>query len=112
MRWTSDPEGSVQIRVDDVTLLNRYRFGTQTADFLICRRCGSLVAAVTRGEPQQAVVNIDVLERRDEFPQPVQKDFEGEAVEARVARRANGWMPASLISNTRHGSDTDGTARR
>jgi hypothetical protein len=42
--WVSDPEGNLQIHIRDDSLLNRYRQGTGTADFLVCKECGVLVA--------------------------------------------------------------------
>lgn len=39
-RHTSDPEGTVSIRVREARALIRYRLGLQTADFLICERFG------------------------------------------------------------------------
>ena len=45
-RMLSDPEGSFEWRADDLSLVERYRFGTGTCDFLICRRCGIFIAAV------------------------------------------------------------------
>ena len=39
-RCTSDPAGSVEFSVVDRDALHRYRFGLQTAEFLMCRRCG------------------------------------------------------------------------
>jgi hypothetical protein len=96
MRWTSDPSGSVAIGVTDPDELSRYRFGTSTADFLICRRCGSLVAALSHEPLARAVVNIDVLERAAEFAAAVSKSFDGEDVPGRLARRAQSWTPATI----------------
>src|ERR687884_597582 len=45
-RTTSDPNGAVEISATDWSLVERYRFGSGTADFLICRRCGVYVGAV------------------------------------------------------------------
>ena len=45
-RMLSDPDGSFEVQADDWSLVERYRFGTRTCDFLICRRCGVFIAAV------------------------------------------------------------------
>ena len=45
-RCTSDPKGAVTFRFDEPEQLFRYRFGLQTADFLLCRRCGIYLGAV------------------------------------------------------------------
>lgn len=97
LRWTSDADGSVTIAVADAAELSRYRFGTGTADFLICRRCGQVAAALTADEPEpRAVINIDILDRADAFPDGGSRDFDAEAVEDRLARRARSWTPARL----------------
>ena len=45
-RTTSDPDGAVDIRAADWSLVEFYRFGTGTAEFLICKRCGVYIGAV------------------------------------------------------------------
>lgn len=97
MRWTSDPTGLVEIVVARQEDLSRYRFGTSTADFLICRRCGYVLAAVSHGDSPRAVVNIDVLDRAGEFREATPTDLEGEDVEERLARRDRTWTPASVV---------------
>ena len=54
-RTTSDPSGRVVITVHHPDELLRYRFGLETADFLVCTRCGIYVkgtVAQKGGEPQ------------------------------------------------------------
>jgi hypothetical protein len=38
--WTSNPEGGLRIRVKDPFAVSKYAFGTHTADFHVCSRCG------------------------------------------------------------------------
>lgn len=95
-RWTSDPNGQVVVEVTDESDLGRYRFGTETADFLFCRRCSSLVVVVNHEESPRAVIHVDALEMAAEFREPLATDFDGESLEARLARRAQGWTPVSL----------------
>lgn len=94
---TSDPDGRVSISFAVPERVTRYRFGTRTADFLICTACGTYVAAVTEvGASAYAVLNINAFDARDAFtaaPQPM--DYEGETPETRRARRAERWTPAS-----------------
>jgi hypothetical protein len=75
-----------------------YRFGTRTCDFLICRRCGVFIAAVTdTAEGTRAVVNANCLSDRERFTSvPEVHDFEGETGETRAARHAANWMPANI----------------
>lgn len=95
-RTTSDPNGSVEIAGGDGSLVERYRFGSGTADFLICKRCGVYVGAVcdTSGG-MCAVINVNCLDDRAAFTAaPAATDHDGEAVGDRLARRAANWTPA------------------
>jgi hypothetical protein len=92
----SDPAGLFEVSADDWSLVERYRFGTRTADFLTCRRCGVFIAAVSDLETApHAVVNVNCLDDRARFPPPAAvHEFQGETLEARASRRAANWMPA------------------
>lgn len=97
LRWTSDADGRVDIAVDDPAELSRYRFGTATADFLICRRCGQVAAAVTDEPDPRAVINVDILVHADDFPDGGHRDFDAEDLESRRTRRARHWTPARVV---------------
>jgi hypothetical protein len=92
--YTSDPDGELEIAVADPNALQRYRFGTQTADFLLCRACGVFVAAYMP-EPALAVVNVNVLDARAAFlANPLQVvDLDGESLDERLRRRRARWTP-------------------
>lgn len=95
-RYTSDPQGHVTIRIADEASVTRYRFGLRLAEFLICKRCDQFVAAVDSG---RAVINLDTLARAAELtaaPAPQFTAYDTEDVEARSARRARNWMPATI----------------
>jgi hypothetical protein len=79
-------------------LVENYRFGTRTCDFLICRHCGVFIAAIAKTlAGTQAVVNVNCLDDRERFTaDPVLHDFEGETLETRSSRRAANWMPAVI----------------
>ncbi len=97
-RTVSDTAGLFEAGADDWGLVERYRFGSRTADYIICRRCGVYIAAVCETSAGlRAVVNVNSLEDRALFTQaPAAPDYEGESTEARLARRAVNWMPAVL----------------
>src|SRR5215475_13651343 len=62
-RMISDPEGHLEVQADDWSLVERYQFGTRTCDFLICRRCGVFIAAVSEmASGTRAVVNVNCLD--------------------------------------------------
>lgn len=94
----SDCDGNFEAWADDWSLVENYRFGTKTCDFLICRRCGVFVAAVAQMDlGTRAVVNVNCLEERERFAsEPVMHDFEGETPEIRLSRRTANWMPSVL----------------
>lgn len=95
-RMISDPAGLLEISADDWSLVELYRFGTRTADFLICRRCGVFIAAISDLETAPcAVVNVNCLNDRASFTaSATMHEFQGETLEARTSRRAANWMPA------------------
>ena len=95
-RMISDPAGLLDISADDWSRVELYRFGTRTADFLICRRCGVFVAAISDLETAPcAVVNVNCLDDRDRFTAPsTMHEFQGETLDTSTSRRAANWMPA------------------
>jgi hypothetical protein len=98
-RTTSDPNGQVEIQADDWSLVERYRFGTATAEFLLCRTCGVYIGAVCETpHGLRAVTNVNCLTDRAAFP-PASSfpDHDEEPVEARLARRAANWTPAVVL---------------
>ena len=92
---TSDPEGSVAFKERVRGALHHYRFGRMTADFLICRKCGVyLGAAISTPNGNYGVININALRPvPPNLPPPVAADYEGEASEQRIERRAQRWTP-------------------
>ena len=99
--WTSHPEGSFAIAIEDESRLNRYRFGTRTADFHVCRTCG--VIPITTSEIDgalYAVVNVKTFDDVDQAElDKSPTDFEGEAVDDRLARRKHNWTPQAATSS-------------
>jgi hypothetical protein len=93
--WTSNPKGALKVAVKDPSAVSRYAFGTGTAEFHICARCGVVpVVTSTLDGRLYAVVSVNALEGID--PARIRRapaDFEGEATEARLARRKRNWIP-------------------
>jgi hypothetical protein len=92
---TSDPEGSVEILVNEPAALERHRFGLETADFLLCGRCGDYVAAViATPHGARATVNLNLLEDppRD-LPEAVAVSYAAESRGERIRRREERWTP-------------------
>ncbi len=97
-RTASDPKGSAEIWATDWNDVSRYRFGTGTADFLVCRRCGIYIGAVTETpDGMRMVTNTNCLDDRALFTgTPAPTNHDGEAVEGRIARRAANWTPTTI----------------
>jgi hypothetical protein len=95
-RTVSDRDGRVEIAATDASQVERYRFGSRTADYMLCRRCGVYVGALCETHSGlRAVVNVNCLDDRALFTQPpAAPDYDGETTESRLARRSVNWMPA------------------
>ena len=93
--WTSNPDGALAIEVEDPALVSRYSFGTRTADFHVCTRCGVVPVVTSEIDGRlYAVVSVNALEGLD--PAMIRRapiSFEGEEVGARLDRRKRHWIP-------------------
>jgi len=92
--WTAIPSASLRVRVKEPTHLMRYAFGTKTAQFHICAKCGvvPLVTSTIEGN-LYAVVNSNTFENFDRsMLQYASVSFEGESENARLARRKRNWI--------------------
>jgi hypothetical protein len=74
--------------------ISHYRFGTGTAEVLICMNCGVVGAIVSEIEGRlYAVVNAHTLDGFEVPADVPMVSFEGETVEERLERRKRGWIP-------------------
>jgi hypothetical protein len=92
--WTSSPKGVLKVVVGDTARVSQYAFGTQTATFHACARCG-IVPVVTSfiDDGLYAVVSVNAFEGVD--PSLIRRlpaIFDGEDTEARLARRKRNWI--------------------
>lgn len=92
--YTSHPDSQLTAQVSDPELVNKYSFGTKTAEFYVCSRCGAVpfVTSTVEGS-KYAVVNVNTFEGvdRTEFDSTV-TDFEGESIADRLDRRKRNWI--------------------
>jgi len=97
-RTASDPRGAVDLWAVDWSLVQLYRFGTGTAEFVTCRNCGVYIGAIgDSGSGTRAVINTTCLDDRALFTRdPTPTDHDGETTEDRLARRAANWTPATI----------------
>jgi hypothetical protein len=92
--WTSHPGGVLRIIVADSTRLSRYEFGTRTAQFHVCTRCGvvPVVTSLIDGH-LYAVVSVNAFEGVDAaIIRHSPADFDGEGQSDRLARRQRNWI--------------------
>lgn len=81
-------------RIDSESQLQRYRFGRQTADFLVCRTCGTYIAAMlTTPRGRFATVNINALRDPVAVGSAKPISYDGESAEQRQERREQRWTP-------------------
>jgi hypothetical protein len=92
--WTSSPKATLAVTVGDSSLVSRYEFGTRTATFHICSRCGCVPLVTSEIENRlYAVVNVNMLEGIDpSWLRRASSNFDGETVDARLARRKRNWI--------------------
>lgn len=96
---TTDAEGQLTFHVREPQAVRRYRFGTSTADFVLCAHCGvhlGVQTASSRGP--LGVINVRAL-----TPLPADiaaaavVDFDGESTAQRIARREARWTPLTAL---------------
>lgn len=92
--WTSCPAGRLRISVKEPEQVSRYAFGTETADFHVCRQCGvvPLVSSNIDGR-DYAVVNVNTFDNVDPaLLRHASANLDGESVDDRLARRQRNWI--------------------
>ena len=92
--WTSNAESTLRAKVGDPTQVSRYSFGTRTADFHVCRKCGivPLVTCMIDGG-LYAVVSVNAFNNVD--PAMMRRapiSFDDETTDSRLARRKRNWI--------------------
>lgn len=96
-RCVSDPEGRAIIRIHDTGRLERYRFGSRTADFLLCNHCGGYLGAVmSEGDRLYATLNVNMADHVPDL-ETVEVNYEGRTPEQQRSRRVSVWTPAELV---------------
>jgi len=92
--WTSNPSAALAVNVANAALVSKYSFGTKTATFHVCSRCGVVPLVTCELDAHlYAVVNVNTFQGVD--PTSLRRsaaDFEGEDVESRLARRKRNWV--------------------
>lgn len=92
--WTSHPDGSLAIAIQDASRLSRYAFGTKTAEFLTCAHCGVVPVVTCQIDGHlYAVVNVNTFDDVDlALLRHGSRSFGNEDAAARLARRKSYWI--------------------
>jgi len=92
--WTSYPAGSLKVTIQDPAHASRYAFGTETADFHVCSRCGVVpLATCVMDGSTYAVVNVNTFENVPlSLLQRSSSTVDSESTHDRLARRKRSWI--------------------
>jgi hypothetical protein len=92
--WTSKPTGSLKIVVADPLLVSRYSFGTKTAEFHICSRCGVVPVVTSSIEGRlYAVVSVNAFDGvASSLVRRAPATFDAESEDVRLTRRKRNWI--------------------
>jgi hypothetical protein len=92
--WTSNPRGVLKVAVKDRKLLSTYLFGTKTAEFQVCARCGIVPVVTSRIDGRlYAVVSVNAFESVDPaLLRRAPANFDGEGEGERLERRKRNWI--------------------
>jgi len=95
---TSDSAGSLEFVEHIPGALHKYQFGHKTADFLLCKHCGTYVGATMQsGARRFGIINLRVLHSlAEQIADAVPMDFGSEASAERLARRESRWTPIAF----------------
>jgi hypothetical protein len=92
--WTSHPAARLLVTIADTGHVQAYAFGTRTASFHVCARCGVVPVVTSDIDGRRyAVVNVNAFDGVDAalFDRSP-ANFDGEGTDARFARRKRNWI--------------------
>ena len=100
--WTSNPKSALEITIRDESLVSMYTFGTGTATFHICSKCGAVPVVTSDVDGHRyAVVNVNTLEDVDRsWLRPSLSSFDGEDIGTRLERRKRNWIADVRIAGS------------
>jgi hypothetical protein len=92
--YTSNPNGSLKVAIEDASRVSKYTFGTGTADFIVCSNCGVVpVVTSTIDGNTYAVVSVNAFQ---DVPASLLRrtpaSFGAETEATRLARRQRNWI--------------------
>lgn len=92
--WTSHPDAKLDVHIDRMSSVSKYRFGTKTAEFYVCSVCGVVPFVISDiDDVLYAVVNVTSFDNVDISTlshSPI--NFDGEDTGTRLDRRKRNWI--------------------
>ena len=97
---TSDPSGFLSFQASDPERVQRYRFGTRTTEFMLCRECGVYVGArIETDKGRFGILNIvTLMPLLAGVPGAQPMNYGAEAAEEKRMRREALWTPLAADS--------------
>ncbi len=94
----ADPTGLLVIRIVEAKSVSGYSFGLQTAQYLVCSKCGVYVAAITNDKDEpRGIAILNSLNESALFTSPaVPADYSAENRFYRQALRRQNWTPVRV----------------
>ena len=95
----SDPDDKIKSLEVLKNSIGRYKFGTKSCDFIICRHCSVYLGAIMLDNHKTgyATTQIKHFEYFQLFTKKLrQAHYEKEGIEVRLERRPNTWTPLSI----------------
>jgi len=92
--YTSDPKGELRYKFKEKSQINKYRFGHQTADFIVCKTCGVLPFVISKIDGNTyAVLNVNTaVDLIIPTASPAHVDYDAEVKMDRLSRRSKNWI--------------------
>src|SRR5262245_23923260 len=92
--WTSNPGGTLNVVIKDPALVSRYAFGTHTAEFHICTRCGVVPVVTSRVDDRlYAIVSVNAFDDVDPtLLHHASMNLDSEGAKSRLQRRKRNWI--------------------
>lgn len=98
--YVSDPQGRLSVTARDAQAMVRYRQGSNTADFLLCGRCGVLVAVVFEHEGRRyGAANASALDEAQGFAEPVTASPQWLSADEKAARWRDYWVADVVLAS-------------
>ena len=92
--WTSWPAGILRVTIRDAARVSKYVFGTKTAEFHVCSRCGIVPVVTSQLDGRlYAVVSVNAFDGvASTLIRRSPASFDGEGTGERLERRKRNWI--------------------